>query len=144
MIPAGLENSFNESDFDEDEGFEFEFNETNKNIQKAELVNYSTNNFLEQTKEYSEVNNNCYYDDQTDLILDDLKRAVIQNKLELVKNLIETNDLDVNICFKNDWTPLMYAASNGSIELVEYLVQKGADTFYSDGTQIKSSLDHYK
>ncbi len=52
-----------------------------------------------------------------------------------MKNLLQANQLDVNVCFKNDWIPLMYAASIGSWQLCEYLIQIGGDVFYSDGNK---------
>jgi ankyrin repeat protein len=79
------------------------------------------------------LNNNDYYDDQTEIILSDLKTAIIQKKLETVKSLLQTHDLDVNVILKNEWTPLMYASSCGSYELCEYLIENGADVFFSDG-----------
>ena len=93
----------------------------------------SITNKLDQINNFSELNNNEYYDDHTELILNELKTAIFQKKLETVKSLLQTHDLDVNVILKNEWTPLMHASSCGSYELCEYLIENGADIFFSDG-----------
>jgi ankyrin repeat protein len=149
MIPAGYERKsvegyggkaekFLDSE-DEDDEFEFDFCDSYAQLQfdkqnkndTAAAAKQQTPSDVVNTEDIT--NNNDYYDDQTDNILDELKSTIIQRNLEAMKYLFETHQLDVNVCFKNDWIPLMYAASVGSWELCEYLIQIGADVFYSDG-----------
>src|SRR5579862_2133634 len=47
-------------------------------------------------------------------------------RLELVKYLINTFYVGVNIPDKNRWTPLHYATKNGHSEVAHFLVKNGA------------------
>ena len=142
MIPAGYERKsvegcgkgekFLDSE-DEDDEFEFDFCDSNAQLQFDKQNNDAAKQTPSDVNTEDITNNNDYYDDQTDNILDELKSTIVQRNLEAMKYLFETHQLDVNVCFKNDWIPLMYAASVGSWQLCEYLIQIGADVFYSDG-----------
>ncbi|ORX76180.1 ankyrin [Anaeromyces robustus] len=59
-----------------------------------------------------------------------LKDAILENKLSLVKILVE-NEASVNFIYeKNGYTPLLHAIEAKSFEIVKYLVEKGADVNY--------------
>lgn len=135
MIPAGYEykTNFNEYvDSEDDDKFEFDFCDSNEKNQLSSIKD--TQNPSDETdKNCSDLNNNNYYDEQTDIIQDELKSAITHKNLEAVKAHFQLHNLDININFKNNWTPLMYAASCGSWELCEYLITNGADVFFSDG-----------
>ena len=52
--------------------------------------------------------------------------------LELVKKFIEVDKIDVNIIDRHSYTPIILAADNNRIDVVEYLIEKGADINYQD------------
>ena len=138
MIPAGYEKKsfkaydYNDSDYeDDDDEFVFDFSEA-KNKNKTITDTTTTNVEIEKSKVTFELSSQYYYEEM-DHLLDDLKSAILQKNLTLVSSLIETHKIDVNCHFKTDWTPIMYAASCGSFEMTEYLVNKGADVLYTEG-----------
>lgn len=55
----------------------------------------------------------------------DLIKAVKANDLEKVKKIAESKN--INETDETDATPLMWAAYNGNVEIMEYLVSKGSD-----------------
>lgn len=65
--------------------------------------------------------------------LSPLIQAVINGNLEIIKSLVEHKaQVDWRDGFNS--TALMYAASKGEKEIVEYLLSKGADAKAEDGT----------
>lgn len=181
MIPGGYENTHykkskldkdkffqcggdyydddDEENFDEEEGFVFDFVSSNtKSLQSKheadkqqsitanlpvkndsawdEEDNNRPNDADRSTKNKSkivyELNNN-YYFDESQYILDDLKNAILNRNLTNVQNLMQKHNLDVNCVLKSNWTPMMYAVTCGALDIVEYLVENGADVHFSDG-----------
>lgn len=45
----------------------------------------------------------------------------------IIIDLLLKHGVDINQHGVNDWTPLHYAAANNDIELIQYLLEKGAD-----------------
>ncbi|GIY81839.1 ankyrin repeat, SAM and basic leucine zipper domain-containing protein 1 [Caerostris darwini] len=68
-------------------------------------------------------------DYQSNLILDDLRYAVLQGNLEATKNII-SKGICVDAILKAGWTGLMYACSSGQAEIVSYLLEQNADPNY--------------
>ncbi len=63
-------------------------------------------------------------------LLDD---AIAANRLDLVKYLVENFDFDINKpTRRSGFTPLMLAASFSLFEIVDYLLEKGADMMIRD------------
>jgi ankyrin repeat protein len=59
--------------------------------------------------------------------------AIAYNYINLVKYLVKNKLYDVNkTTRKSGFTPLMCACSYGRIEIVKYLLQKGADKNITD------------
>src|SRR6185369_9062568 len=56
----------------------------------------------------------------------ELVEAVKSGNIEAVKELIES-DAEVNQQDKQGWTPLNWAAGKGNLDLIELLLQHGAD-----------------
>lgn len=52
--------------------------------------------------------------------------AAQDGKLDVVKELFKSKDLDVNLCGSEGYTPLHGACLSGSIEIMELLLHKGA------------------
>jgi hypothetical protein len=76
---------------------------------------------------------NNYFFDEAEILLKDLKDAICANNLNKVKDLMQTNNMDVNCRLKSNWTPLMYAATCGSFIMTSYFVENGADINFEDG-----------
>nr|AAD33043.1 alpha-latrocrustotoxin precursor [Latrodectus tredecimguttatus] len=53
--------------------------------------------------------------------------AAMIGQYDIVKSLVEQHKIDVNTRNKEQFTPLHAAASNDHIDVVKYLIQKGAD-----------------
>uniref|UniRef100_A0A2H8TLC4 NAD(+) ADP-ribosyltransferase n=1 Tax=Melanaphis sacchari TaxID=742174 RepID=A0A2H8TLC4_9HEMI len=56
-----------------------------------------------------------------------LKNACIRNNVSEITRALNSKTVDVNSYLNNSWTALMYAAFNGSLDAVTYLLQNGAD-----------------
>ena len=52
--------------------------------------------------------------------------ATANGNLQIIKYLIENQNVDINLKGSGNWTPLHYACKNGSLPIVEYLISKGA------------------
>lgn len=61
------------------------------------------------------------------IIAADIFNAAEQGLLDTVKTLIESNPQLINISDEGGYTPLHKAAYNNQVEVVEYLISKGAD-----------------
>ncbi|XP_069812168.1 ankyrin repeat, SAM and basic leucine zipper domain-containing protein 1 [Dendropsophus ebraccatus] len=57
---------------------------------------------------------------------DSLKNALTSGNLKLVEDLLDSG-IEVECCFRFGWTPLMYAASVGNLEMVRVLLNRGAN-----------------
>jgi len=55
-----------------------------------------------------------------------LIKASRKGKINEVKDLIKSG-VDVNFIDKNGWTALIYAARNGYLKVMQYLVKHGAE-----------------
>ncbi|WP_108063184.1 ankyrin repeat domain-containing protein [Poseidonibacter lekithochrous] len=58
--------------------------------------------------------------------------AVYKNNLALIKYLIEENQIDIETKDNLNCTPLIYAALYKKTEIIEYLIEKGADLNCTD------------
>ena len=64
-----------------------------------------------------------------------LDEAIVTGSLELVKYLVEEKQMDVNQTKrKSGFTPLMQAASYGYTDIVDFLLEKGADIHARDNS----------
>ncbi|KAG0720276.1 Ankyrin repeat, SAM and basic leucine zipper domain-containing protein 1 [Chionoecetes opilio] len=61
------------------------------------------------------------------LPLDELRMAVMHGNLPVVKALLKQG-VAVDQVLKGGWTPLLFACSSGHPQVVEYLLQQGADS----------------
>ena len=64
---------------------------------------------------------------QDNLGLTALMNAIVKDKIDIVRFLVEECNINVNIQNKKGQTALMYAISKKNKEIVELLVNKGAD-----------------
>ncbi len=66
-----------------------------------------------------------------------LDEAIVTGDLELVRYLVEEKAMDVNMTRrKSGFTPLMQAASYGYTEIVQFLLDKGADIEARDSSNL--------
>ena len=56
-----------------------------------------------------------------------LSLAVLYGRLNIVEWLVEAKKSRINSCRDQEFSPLIYAAIEGSYEITEYLLRKGAD-----------------
>jgi ankyrin repeat protein len=61
-----------------------------------------------------------------------LMKAILNDKIDIVRFLVEECKAEVDIQNNNGQTPLMYAISKQNIEIVKLLVNKGADIYKND------------
>jgi len=81
---------------------------------------------------------------------EDLKKYILNSELDNVKKLISTkkDELNINVGYEYDYmkdvTPLHIAASINNYEMVEYLLQNGADinSVTNRGMNVYSFLDY--
>jgi hypothetical protein len=66
------------------------------------------------------------------------------NSLAIIKDLIENYQADIDTPDQNEWTPLMYAASDGEYDFLSYLISKKANLFVmrSDGRTALAAAYH--
>ena len=79
---------------------------------------------------YDNVKPNCFVDNFNDsaiLLLSDLQNAVISGSAGTVKSLINNRPDYCNSVLDSGWTSLTYASSFGHIEVVDVLLQAGAN-----------------
>ena len=68
-----------------------------------------------------------------------LDYAVTYSNLHIVKKIIEKGNIDVNkITRRSKFTPLMAAVSYNKKDIVEYLLEKGANKSYQDQSGFKA------
>ena len=66
-----------------------------------------------------------------------LDEAIVLGSLELVRFLVEEKGMDVNSTKrKSGFTPLMQAASYGYTDIVDFLLEKGADIHARDNNNL--------
>ncbi len=70
-----------------------------------------------------------------------LIRACIYNKLNIVQLLFETDNLDIHY---HDDAPLRVASENGNLDIVKYLVQKGANVHAKNDDALSWALENKK
>ena len=58
--------------------------------------------------------------------------ASMNGQLPIVKYLIEKQKVDIDINGYNDKTPLHYACENDYLQIIEYLISKGANVNVKD------------
>lgn len=131
-FPAGMEDYW---ECDDDMVFSFDEN-----------ASFYDNDYVPESNNYDEIgdiaisenlhvkkNRSTLFGIEDDFIaIDDLRIASKTGNIDSVKSFIEKG-VDVDIILKNQWTALMYACSAGQFEIVEYLLQNGADpNFHKD------------
>lgn len=146
MMPAGMETksfqhcSNEDFDFDDeydDEDFQFDFGKSQNTEPKLSMdVDNAENKHESSASLVYEINNN-FYCDGNELALDELKDAILNKNLDIVKEIMNKYDLEVNCTLKSNWTPIMYAVSCGSYELTEYFIELGADIHFDEGSKKK-------
>ncbi|KFM69293.1 Ankyrin repeat, SAM and basic leucine zipper domain-containing protein 1, partial [Stegodyphus mimosarum] len=72
------------------------------------------------------------YDVKSSQLLDDLRYAVLQGNLDIIKDILSKN-IWVDTILKAGWTGLMYACSAGHPEVVEFFLEKKADPNFHKG-----------
>lgn len=77
--------------------------------------------------------NTSYYYSEFDFIVDDLKNALLNKNLNLIRLLFDKHNINANCKLKTNWVPLMYSVSCGSYEITKFLIEKGADVKFEDG-----------
>lgn len=84
-------------------------------------------------------------DEQSGSIIKNLLDSSWQDPMDLIQFVVD-NGADVNKGSSTEWSPLMQAASANQLEVMEYLVSKGADIEYIDwnGTSILGLITQYK
>src|SRR5690554_1219780 len=99
--------------------------ETNEQLLEAILVNdvEKARNILPEIK-------NINLKDKYGLTY--LHRAVEDNKIEIVKFILSRPDIDLNAKGIDNYTPVLYAASNNLPEILQLLIQRGADIHITD------------
>ena len=66
-----------------------------------------------------------------------LDEAIVTGNLDLVSYLVEEKGFDVNVTHrKSAFTPLMQAACYGYTDIVQYLLEKGADIYRKDSSNM--------
>ena len=66
-----------------------------------------------------------------------LDEAIVSGSLELVRYLVEEKGMDVNRTQrKSGFTPLMQAAAYGYTDIVDFLLEKGADIHARDSSNL--------
>ncbi len=66
-----------------------------------------------------------------------LDEAIVSGSLELVRYLVEEKGMDVNRTErKSGFTPLMQAAAYGYTDIVDFLLEKGADIHARDSSNL--------
>ena len=68
-----------------------------------------------------------YDDEQRYTKLPDIFESIQKGKLIEVQYLIEKQDIDIDIKGEYERTPLHYACEKGHLQIVEYLISKGAN-----------------
>lgn len=63
------------------------------------------------------------------------------NEVEMVKAVWELGGLNPNQATSNGWTPLMFAANQGNVIMVEYLLANGAEPSFRSPTLKLTALD---
>lgn len=82
----------------------------------------------------------CFLDDDfEDSLSYDLCSACRDGKLSKVKRTVESGLLDINHVNCRGHFPLKSASSNGNIEIVKYLISKGADVLNYDNIAIAAA-----
>ena len=61
-----------------------------------------------------------------------LHRAAYENRIQVVKLLLEQDAIDVHLRDDHGATALHHAAANGNTEIVNLLIASGADTLVAD------------
>ena len=92
------------------------------------VVNSNSINELKSAAPHNVVEESTY-------VLNELKNAILERNLKLVKQLFDKHRLDVNCVLNTDWIPVMYAVQTGSYAITSFLFDNGADLHFSCGSQ---------
>ena len=68
---------------------------------------------------------------RNETVKNSLFRAITDGNIRKVKELLSSENevLGIDICDQHGWTPLMSATAAGNMEIVTYLIDKGADIY---------------
>src|SRR5947209_3034307 len=62
--------------------------------------------------------------------MEELQKAIKTNNMEVIKAILSNPESDINGTWENngiEWTPLLYAANGGHLEISKLLIDYGAD-----------------
>lgn len=91
---------------------------------------WNTDQMYDKNETFPPVDLSSKLQNNVKLPIDDLRIAILNGDLETTRQYINSG-VDVDIILKSNWTPLMYASNAGHPEIVEYLLERGANVNYN-------------